>query len=117
MPGPTMSDFLEKALSASRESKQIEFKCRFDPASKGEWCEVIKDIVAIANSGGGIVVFGLNDDGSLSGFALDAISRIDLADLSSKITKYTGCVDPLVEIEDIEREGQVLPAFIIRPAA
>jgi hypothetical protein len=112
-----MSDLIEKACSARRETKQIEFKCRFDPASNGEWCEVIKDIVAIANSGGGIVVFGVNDDGSLSGLALDAISRIDPADLSSKITKYTGCVDPLVEIQDIGREGHVLPAFIIRPAS
>lgn len=54
-----MPGLLEKALSAKRESKHIEFKHSFDPTSMGEWCEVINDIVAIANSGGGIIVFGL----------------------------------------------------------
>jgi predicted HTH transcriptional regulator len=87
-----MSDLIEKACSARRETKQIEFKCRFDPASNGEWCEVIKDIVAIANSGGGIVVFGVNDDGSLSGLALDAISRIDPADLSVRSRNTPGAL-------------------------
>ena len=75
-----MSDFIERARSTNRESKQIEFKCGFDPSSAGEWCEVLKDIAAIANSGGGIIVFGVNDDGSLSGLNVDAISAIDLAD-------------------------------------
>jgi len=111
-----MSDLLERARNAKKETKQIEFKREFDPASTGEWCEIIKDVVAIANSGSGIIVFGVNDDGSLSGLPLDAIGRIDLADLSNKITKYTGCVDPLVEIQNIEREGHQLPAFIIQPA-
>jgi hypothetical protein len=112
-----MSELHEKARNSKKETKQIEFKCGFDPASKGEWCEIIKDVVAIANSGGGIIVFGVNDDGSLSSLPLDAIGRIDLADLSNKITKYTGCVDPLVEIQDVEREEHQLPTFMILPAA
>ena len=36
----------------------------FDPAATQDWCEVVKDIVAMANSGGGYVVFGVNDDGN-----------------------------------------------------
>lgn len=112
-----MSDFLERARNAGRESKQIEFKCSFDPTSNGEWCEVIKDIVAIANSGGGIIVFGVNDDGSLSGRPLDAVRSIDLADISNKITKYTGCADPLIEIQEIRRHERLLPVFIIQSAA
>jgi hypothetical protein len=111
-----MSDLLERARNSKKETKQIEFKRGFDPSSNGEWCEIIKDVVAIANSGSGIIVFGVNDDGTLSGVPLDAVSRIDLADLSNKITKYTGCVDPLVEIQDVEREGHQLPAFMIQPS-
>jgi hypothetical protein len=112
-----MSDLLEKARNASRESKQIEFKCGFDPTSKGEWCEIIKDIVAIANSGGGIIIFGVNNDGSLSGLPVEAIKRIDPADLANKISKYTGCNDPQFEIQDIKRQGCILPAFIIQSSA
>lgn len=112
-----MSDLLEKAIAARRESKQVEFKCSFDPASSGEWCEVIKDIVAIANSGGGIIIFGVNDDGTLSGLPVEAIGRIDHADLTSKISKYTGSTDSQIEIQDVEKQGSLLPAFVIHPTA
>jgi hypothetical protein len=111
-----MQNLTERALNAKRESKQIEFKSSFDPFSDAEWCEVMKDVIAIANSGGGIIVFGLNSDGSLAGTHVEDISRIDPADLTNKITKYTGEVDPQVEIREIEKQGRLLPAFIIGPA-
>lgn len=53
-----MANFIRKALATKRESKHVEFKQTFNPSLPGEWCELIKDIVAIANSGGGIIVFG-----------------------------------------------------------
>lgn len=49
-----MSELVEKGLRAKRESKYVDFKRQFDPASAGEWCEIIKDVVAMANSGGPI---------------------------------------------------------------
>jgi predicted HTH transcriptional regulator len=52
---------VEKAES---EAADLDFKASFDPASSGHWCELVKDIVAIANSGGGVIVFGVNDDGT-----------------------------------------------------
>jgi hypothetical protein len=109
-------DFLEKASSASRESKQIEFKGAFDPSSGGDWCEVIKDIVAMANSGGGIIVFGLNSYGTRSGMTVDQICDIDNADIANKVTAYTGWVDPQIELREIERGSCRFPAFVIGSA-
>jgi len=34
------------------ESASADFKSSFDPQSKQDWCELIKDIVAMSNSGG-----------------------------------------------------------------
>lgn len=48
------------------ESATVDFKLSFDPKSKGEWCELIKDIVAMSNSGGGSIVVGVDDDGNPS---------------------------------------------------
>src|ERR1039457_6377365 len=110
-----MSELVEKALAAKRESKHIEFKRSFDPASIGEWCEVIKDIVAIANSGGGIIVFGLDSDGVPAGVPVEAIRNIDPADVSNKISKYIGSADLQFEIRDLEKEGQPLEAFLVAP--
>jgi hypothetical protein len=59
----------------------------------------------------------MNDDGSLSGLPVEAIGRIDHADLTSKISKYTGSTDSQIEIQEIERQGSFLPAFVIQPAA
>ena len=43
-------DHIERARVAKRESKYLDFKERFDPGSLGEWCELLKDLVAMANS-------------------------------------------------------------------
>lgn len=43
-----MDDLIKRALIASRESKFIEFKEAFDVSSPRDWCELIKDIVALA---------------------------------------------------------------------
>ena len=74
-----MANLIEKALLVDRESKYIEFKSIFDAESNQDWCEIIKDIVAIANSGGGIIIFGLESDGSPSGNDVSAISELDPA--------------------------------------
>ena len=41
---------IEEAKAATQESKNIEFKESFEVDSTGEWCELIKDVAAIANS-------------------------------------------------------------------
>lgn len=72
------------------ESGVLDFKDRFDPASTGDWCELIKDIIAMANSGGGSIVIGANDDGTPSGYDASVFLGIDLADITNKVHKYTG---------------------------
>jgi hypothetical protein len=41
------------------ESATVDFKESLDPGSKQDWCELIKDIVAMTNSGDGCIVIGL----------------------------------------------------------
>ena len=112
-----MPKLADKALITKRESKFIEFKQGFDCDSKGEWCEVIKDFVAIANSGGGIVVFGLGDTGEPVDTDLTKIAALDSADVSNKIGAYIGTNDFDFAIIDLEKDGNKLVAFLIKPAA
>jgi hypothetical protein len=112
-----MTDLVKKALTAKRESKHIEFKQSFDPNSAGEWCELIKDLAAIANSGGGIIIFGLDSLGVPTGESVNAIAAIDPADIANKISKYTGSVDLEFEIRSLDKKGHPLVAFVVLPVA
>src|SRR5271154_1771428 len=96
-----MRKMVEKALTARRESKFIEFKQGFDTNSGAEWCEVIKDFVAIANSGGGIIVFGLGSTGEPVATDIRKIAALDPADVSNKIGAYIGSSDFDVSIVDL----------------
>lgn len=81
---------IDRALQAARESKRVEFKEKLDVFSAGEWCELIKDIAAMANSGGGIIVVGLKNDGSPSRADVRALLDYDSAKIVDKIASYTG---------------------------
>lgn len=109
-----MDDLIKKALTAERESKRIEFKECFDTGSDHDWCEVIKDIVAMANSGGGVLVFGLDSFGVPTGRGSGAIGGIDPADIMNRVAKYTGAVDLEFEIREVRKKGRGLIALLIR---
>jgi hypothetical protein len=83
------ASLLAAVESSENESAEIDFKGSFDPAAASSWCEFVKDIVAIANSGGGVIIFGVNDDGTPSSANLHAVRRIDPATIVDKIKKYT----------------------------
>jgi hypothetical protein len=82
---------IDEALELNHETQSVDFKRQFDPSSSAEWCELTKDLVAMANSGGGVILVGLEDDGTpvvaqspLGGKTLDP------ADIANKVFRYTG---------------------------
>lgn len=84
------ASLLNTVETCEGETAALEFKASFDPSVASNWCELVKDIVAIANSGGGVIVFGVNDDGTPSSTDLTDIRSIDPATIVDKIKKYTG---------------------------
>jgi schlafen family protein len=108
-----MSELIDKGLKAKRESKYVDFKRLFNPASAGEWCELIKDIVAMANSGGGIILIGLDNGGVPSKEDVHPVLKIDHAMLVDKIHKYTGQPFSDIEIHEAKKEGEQIAIFKI----
>src|SRR5262249_13595828 len=74
---------------ADAESADLDFKAAFDPSAAQDWCELIKDIVAMANSGGGAIVIGVNDDGTPATIDVEKVMAVDPATIADKIKKYT----------------------------
>jgi hypothetical protein len=106
---------IAEALAAVRESRKVDFKREFSAADAGVWCEMLKDVAAMANSGGGIIVFGLNDDGSPSGWDPAPLLGIDLADLTNRFAKYVGEQLDDFEIRAAKKGRRSLALLLVGP--
>jgi Putative DNA-binding domain len=107
---------LALAAVAMKEARQLDFKREWDLGSAASWCEVIKDVAALANSGGGVIVFGVEDDGRASGADGGPIFALDQADITNRMFKYTNHQFADFEIARVERGGVELPALIVAPS-
>jgi hypothetical protein len=110
------SRLLLRAAEARRESKYVEFKGQLDPTNEGEWLELTKDIAAIANIGGGVIVVGVESDGSASHCDLSAALALDGANICNKLTKYLGEDFDDFEIATVTRGSDMVAAVIVGPA-
>jgi hypothetical protein len=99
--------------SARGETTNVDFKSVFDPTSKQDWCEIVKDLVAIANTRGGVVVVGVNDDGTPSKADVSATLALDPAQLTDKIYSYTGVQFCAFNIKEIDHHGYRTAAILI----
>ncbi len=95
-------------LTAARESRRIEFKDQFSPSTPGAWCELIKDMVAIANSGGGSIVIGLDSSGDPSSWDPREFLAIDPADVVNQIAKYVSEQFADFAISEVSKSGKKL---------
>ncbi|SRR6266581_3756797 len=104
---------IDDALTASHESAIVDFKREFHASSPSDWCELIKDIVAMANSGGGLILIGVNDDGTSSGCDISSALDMDPADITNRIYKYTDVQFAGFEVAELQRNGQPVAALAI----
>jgi hypothetical protein len=112
-----MNTRISEALNATSETQTIEFKETFDPASSHDWCELLKDIFAIANSGGGVIVFGLGNNGIPVSGNMSAIAALDPAKYGDKIEAYTGVHFDQFHVECRTKNGKTVVCLDIQEAA
>lgn len=104
---------LTAAIGHGSESESVEYKSSFDIQSPAEWLEIIKDVVSLSNSGGGVIVFGVADSGKIEGIASTVFDSFDPADLTNKVYKYTGRQFKDFNFVQVEHEGRTLFAMLI----
>src|SRR5262245_43179975 len=107
-------ELLRGALAATRKSRKVELE-RELATGPGAWCELVKDVAAMANSGGGGSGIGLEDDGSTSGWDPATLLATGAAGVANELAKYVGERFDGLEIRAIEKDGQSLAALLIRP--
>jgi len=104
---------LQIAINHGTESSSVDYKASFDTDSSADWLEVVKDVVALANSGGGVLIFGIADDGNPSAFDCAALDKLDPAVLTDKIHKYTGQQFHAFTFLPVVKRGKTLFAIAV----
>jgi hypothetical protein len=107
---------LQVALSAEHELEAVEFKETFDPSSTSEWCELLKDVFAIVNSGGGFVLFGVRNDGTAAPGCLDGIANLDPAKLTDQVAAYTAVQYSAFRMTRETRDGAPVVVLRLNPS-
>jgi Putative DNA-binding domain len=107
-------EILARCATAKRESKLLDFKEHFDPDKKGDWCEITKDLVAMANSGGGVILFGVKNNGEATDFDPAVVLAVDPAKITDKIAAYTGEQFANFEIAELTRYDRRTAAIWVR---
>ena len=78
-----LKDLLRVAAAPNHETALCDLKAEFDP--QRSWPDLAKDIVAMSNSGGGILIFGISDDGRRIGLHRSLVKEFDAARINSRI--------------------------------
>lgn len=94
------------ALSVGREKKTLDFKgpMAWDEHDKKASCEIVKDVLAMANTGGGLIVIGVEETGQCFrpvGLARDQAASWETTRLNQFISRYA---DPPVNAELLKDE-------------
>ena len=90
-----------KKMILRGESDTLEFK-----ESTGEWKEIIKTISAFANTKGGVIIAGINDEGKVTGVQ---IGKRTIENLAIKIKENTDPkIFPGISVENINRKDVIL---------
>jgi hypothetical protein len=94
---------VERAQRAKRETRSLDFKECFDPDSAADWTELVKDFMAMANSGGGLIVVGVCNDGTAARDDVSPVVGLDPAKITDKVERYTGVQFAEFEIHEAKR--------------
>ena len=70
--------------SGRTETTNCDLKTAFDGSNRA-WANLAKDIVAMSNSGGGVMVFGIDDDGRRVGLTQSLLRLMDPARINGQI--------------------------------
>jgi hypothetical protein len=106
---------LAAALSATRESRGIAFRPAAGEAGSGARLELLKDLAALANSGGGAVVVGVERDGTPSGWDPSAFVATGATELTGAFAEYAGEAVDRFEVVPVDKGACPVAVVLVQP--
>ena len=103
-------------LDAKRPSKSLALVSAFDAGAPADWCELVRDVVAMANSGGGTDV--ISDAGAtlLPIGAPATQSPLTVEGVIEQVSRFTGIRFHGIRVERAEVDGRSVVAIAVDAA-
>jgi hypothetical protein len=92
---------LRRAEEAKRASRRVVLRNEFDPTSDDDWLELVVDLTALANSGGGVAVVN---------------AEVGRAELARRVEAQTGASFDPIDVQPISRNGARMTAIVVDAA-
>jgi hypothetical protein len=108
------AELIAAALSATRARKDVAFKREFLDQAPGAWLELLRDLAAMANSGGGVIVLGLEVDGTPSRWDPSGFLRTDVAEIGNRFTQHVGEHFDGFDIREATKAGRRIAVVVVR---
>lgn len=106
---------VDRALAAKRESQRVALRETFDVQSDRDWCELLRDVVAMANAGGGAILFGVDLKGRPSGRDVSAAGALERS-LPARLDAYAESRLDELEIVPALKDGVPVVALVVGAA-
>ena len=91
-------------------------RASFDPSDEEQWCELVRDLIAMANTDGGALVLGLDAHGSAVGLEPAVFHALDRESVIARVRAHTRYDFPELSLRRCEKDGKALLAFVLQRA-
>ncbi len=96
------------------EKAIIDFKRMFEDSPKS-WFELLRDIVAANNFGGGLFIFGVDNYGNINGCDIKTGKLFDPSIMQDKLKRFAHSAKIPIECTETEIEGRKIYGLKVRP--
>jgi predicted HTH transcriptional regulator len=97
------------------ESAKLDYKRLYDPSDAKSRMQLVRHVIAMANTAGGYIVIGVDDDGTPVGVDPLLIGRLDEATIRTQIAGFTSTSIPLFVNNRISFEDHALAIITVLP--
>lgn len=119
-PGPLTNEILDSAIAiGAKESSDLDWKAQLPPAKDLRGSDFPKDIAAMANAGGGTIVYGVEEAQKAATNRVDSSELDEGHERALRKAAISAITPPIfgLDIVKLEREGQNAVAVIIPASA
>lgn len=115
-PGPLTNEILDSAIATgAKESVDLDWKAQIPPAKDLRGTDFPKDIAAMANSGGGTIVYGVEEAQKAATNRVDSGELGEIHERALRKAAISAVTPPIfgLDIVKLERKGQNAVAIVI----